>query len=251
MSARRVLRTKAVLPVTVFRNHGTQRQVAHTLDATENSARLGAIHIPIEPGEIIEIQRGVARAKFQVFWVGAPGGLLSGQAGVRLVPGAKSIWGADFPKDEPDIRCEPQHLRSGLPLVKTLHASSPAHPVQAIQQKFKGGASVRAPGYSHAIYGHIAEICETGVYLQTPTVLPVSTEAYVLLNFEGFVVEVPGSVRASNLPAGMQIDFQKMSPATQKKLAMALRTLQEPELAMAAQVETTPRSRESAPLLAF
>ena len=97
MSARRVLRTKAVLPVTVFRNHGTQRQVAHTLDATENSARLGAIHISIEPGEIIEIQRGASRAKFQVFWVGAPGGLLAGgrgTAGSRC----KKHMGTRFPQ---------------------------------------------------------------------------------------------------------------------------------------------------------
>lgn len=250
MSARRALRTRAVLPVTVFRNYGAHRQIAHTLDATENSARLGGIQMPIEPGEIIELQRGASRGKFQVFWVGAPGGLLAGQAGIRLLTG-KSIWGPDFPKDEPDTHCEPQILRSGLPLVKTLHRISPAQPVQTIQQKFKGGASVRAAGYSHAIYGHIAEICETGVYLQTPAVLPVSTEAYVLLNLQGFVVEVPGCVRASDLTAGMQIDFQKMSPGTRDKLFMALRSLQEPEMATAAQLETGSRSQESTRFLAF
>lgn len=250
MSARRTFRTKAVLPVTVFRNCGAQRQIAHTLDATENSARLGGIQISIEPGEIIEIQRGTSRGKFQVFWVGAPAGLLAGQAGVRLVTG-KSIWGPDFPKDGPDTRCEPEILRSGLPLVKTLRPISPLQPVHAIQQKFKGGASVRAAGYSHAIYGHIAEICETGVYLQTPAVLPVNTEAYVLLNLEGFVVEVPGCVRASDLTAGMQIDFQKMSAAAREKLFMALRSLREPQMAMAGQLELSSRSQESTRLLAF
>jgi hypothetical protein len=243
MSARRALRTKAVLPVTIFRNQGAQRQVAHTLDATENSARLGAIHIPIEPGEIIEIQRGASRGKFQVFWVGAPGGLLAGQAGVRLIDGGKSIWGPDFPKNQPDIRCEPQNLRSGLPLVNTLHPGSPA---QAGEEKFKGGASVRAGGY-HVIYGHIAEICETGVYLQTPSVLPVNTEAYVLLNLEGFVVEVPGSVRASDLQGGMQIDFQKMSPVTREKLFMAIRSLQNPEMA----IDRSPRAGAGTRLAAF
>ncbi|HET9792624.1 MAG TPA: hypothetical protein VFR08_15105 [Candidatus Angelobacter sp.] len=248
MSARRALRTKAVLPVTVFRNYGAQRQVAHTLDATENSARLGAIHIPIEPGEIIEIQRGAFRAKFQVFWVGAPSGLLAGQAGVRLVTGGKSIWGTDFPKDRPDLHCEPQNLRSGLPLVSTIH---PAFPLQAAEQKFKGGASIRAAGCSHAIYGHIAEICETGVYLQTPSVLPVNTEAYVLLNLQGFVVEIFGSVRASDLQGGMQIDFQKMSPAAREKLFMALRSLEEPELDLTEELDGGPRPAASVRLIAF
>ncbi|HST77649.1 MAG TPA: hypothetical protein VLN58_04085 [Verrucomicrobiae bacterium] len=247
MSARRALRTRAVLPVTVFRNYGAQRQVAHTLDATENSARLGGIHILMEPGEIIEIQRGTSRAKFQVFWVGAPGGLLAGQAGVRLITGSKSIWGTDFPKDQPDLHCEPHNLRSGLPLVSTLHPNPLAQPVE---EKFKGGASVRAGGY-HVIYGHIAEICETGVYLQTPSVLPVGTEAYVLLNFQGFVVEVPGSVRASDLQGGMQINFQKMSSATREKLFMALRSLEAPELDLTEELDGGPRRVASVRLVAF
>jgi hypothetical protein len=247
MSARRALRTTAVLPVTVFRNDGAQRQVAHTLDVTENSARLGAIHIPIEPGEIIEIQRGASRAKFQVFWVGALGGLLAGQAGVRLITGGKSIWGPDFPKDRPDIHCEQQNFRSGLPLVNTLHPGLPAQPVE---EKFKGCASVRAGGY-HVIYGHIAEICETGVYLQTPSVLPVNTEAYVLLNLQGFVVEVPGSVRASDLQGGMQIDFQKISAAASEKLFMALRSLEEPQLDLTEELDGGPRRAASVRLVAF
>jgi hypothetical protein len=79
----------------------------------------------------------------------------------------------------------------------------------------------------------------------------VSTEAYVLLNLQGFVVEVSGSVRASDVHAGMQIDFQKMSPATREKLSMALRSLQEPEMALAAQLEPGPRAQESVRLLAF
>jgi hypothetical protein len=248
MSARKALRTRAVLPVTIFRNDGSQRQVAHTLDVTENSARLGAIHVPIKPGEIIEIQRGASRARFQVFWVGAPGGLLAGQAGVRLIEGAKSIWGPDFPKNRPDIHCDPQNLRSSLPLVNTLHPVSPA---QAVEQRFKGGASIRASGCTHAIYGHIAEICETGVYLQTPSVLEVNTEAYVLLNLEGLVVEVLGSVRASDLQGGMQIDFQKMSSATREKLYKALRSLETPELDLIEELDGRPRRVASVRLLAF
>lgn len=221
-------RTKAVLPVTVFRNYGSQKQVAHTLDATMNSARLGAIHIPIEPGEVIEIQRGASRGKFQVFWVGAPGGLLSAQAGVRLLPGGKSIWGLDFPRDEPDGYCQPQVLRSGLPLVRTLHTSSA--PSTPVQRKFKGGASVRANGYSHAVYAQIEDISESGTYLITPAVLPPSIETYVLLNLEGFVVEVPGMVRASHPQVGMHISFEKMSPSTREKLCLAIQALEQPGL---------------------
>jgi hypothetical protein len=228
MSPRSNLRIKVVLPVTVFRDGGKQKQVALTLDATSNSARLASLQLPIEPGEIIEIQRNTVRAKFKVFWVGAPGSLLTGQAGVRALDGSRSIWGFDFPQDEPDVRCDPRELRSGLPMVRALMHSTAQTPVQP--QEIKGGASIRANGYSHAIYAQILDIAESGVQLKAPTLLPPSTEVYVLLNLAGFVVEVPGVVGACDPQAGMQISFSKMSACTQEKLFMAIRSLQQPEL---------------------
>jgi hypothetical protein len=227
MPARQALRLKVVLPVTVFRNR--DKQLMHTLDATSNSARLASLQLPLEPGEVIEIQRNASRAKFQVFWVGAPGSLLTGQAGVRALPGSKTIWAPDFPADEPDLNCEPQHLRSGLPLVRTVH-QQPTHP--PARHEFRGGASVRATGYSHAIYAQILAVSDVGAHLKTPFVLPSNTELYVLLNLEGFVVEVPAMVRSSDPLIGMQIGFQKMSAITQEKLAMALRHAEQPNAEM-------------------
>ena len=77
MSKRGKLRRKVVLPVTVIRRNGEERQLAHTLDVTEISARLGGLGVLLEPGEVIEIQRGAVKAKFQVHWMGAPGGHVS------------------------------------------------------------------------------------------------------------------------------------------------------------------------------
>lgn len=239
MSPRSILRIKVVLPVTVFRDGGKQKQVALTLDATLNSARLASLQMPIEPGEIIEIQRNTVRAKFKVFWVGAPGSLLTGQAGVRALDGSRTIWGLDFPQDEPDVRCDPRELRSGLPMVRTLHAAPTESPVR--RQEIKGGASIRANGYSHAIYAQILDISESAVQLKAPSLLPPSTDVYVLLNLAGFVVEVPGIVRASDPQAGMQIGFSKMSTCTQEKLFMAIRSLQQHELT----VDSKPASGSS------
>lgn len=237
MSVRRALRVKVVLPVTVFRNR--EKQLAHTLDATSNSAKLGSLHLQLDPGEVVEIQRNASRAKFQVHWVGAPGSLLTGQAGVRALEGSKTIWTPDFPRDEPDLNCDPQHLRSNLPLVRSIHQrQTQPH----ARHEFRGGASVRATGYSHAIYAQILDVCENGAHLKTPFVLPASTELYVLLNIEGFVVEVPGIVRASDPHQGLQIDFQKMSTTTKEKLALGLRLVQQPSSA------TTPEFAENAQL---
>ena len=70
---RRSLRRKMVLPVTVIRRGGQEKYLSHTLDLTDDSARLGGLRYMLEPGEIIELQRGAEKAKFQVVWMGAPG----------------------------------------------------------------------------------------------------------------------------------------------------------------------------------
>jgi hypothetical protein len=82
-STRNSLRRKMVLPVTVLRQNGRDKQLAHTLDLTEVSARLGGLRSLLEPGEVIEIQRGTLTAKFQVFWMGAAASAMEGQAGTR------------------------------------------------------------------------------------------------------------------------------------------------------------------------
>ncbi|HYL93171.1 MAG TPA: hypothetical protein VEW69_08435, partial [Alphaproteobacteria bacterium] len=71
------MRRKVVLPVTVVRHDGAERQLAHTLDLTETSARLGGLCCVLETGEIIELQRGNNKSKFQVFWMGAPGSAMA------------------------------------------------------------------------------------------------------------------------------------------------------------------------------
>ena len=125
MSKRGKLRRKVVLPVTVIRRNGEERQLAHTLDVTEVSARLGGLGGLLEPGEIIEIQRGAVKAKFQVHWMGEPGGMLSGQAGIRGVDPNKSIWGIQLPADEPDLAIDTLELRTGRSTMRGLPMRAP------------------------------------------------------------------------------------------------------------------------------
>ena len=119
MSSRGTFRRKVVLPVTVVRHNGQEKQLAHTLDMTENSARLGGLSTQLEVGEIIEVQRGAARGKFQVFWMGAPGSAMAGQAGVRSLSRDKSIWGVHLPPDESDAHVNVHQVRNPMPPVQT------------------------------------------------------------------------------------------------------------------------------------
>src|SRR5262245_22215764 len=118
MSNRGKLRRKMVFPVTVVRSSG-ERQLAHTLDVTEISARLAGLNIMLQPGEIVELQRGGRKAKFRVYWMGEQDTKLAGQAGIRGLDPAKSIWSIHLPGDVPDVYADVLHLRQNTPSSQT------------------------------------------------------------------------------------------------------------------------------------
>lgn len=223
MSTRSALRMKVVLPITVIRNDRPEKQLAHTLDITSDSARLGGLHLQIEPGELIDLQRGAMRAKFYVFWVGAPNTMLARQAGVRaLVP--KSIWGVELPPDAPDPIINTQEARTGLPLVLAAHTSNDRR--WQTRHSCQGGAVIRCASLRHPLYAQISDISAGGVYLETPSVLPPNTEMHVRMNIEGITLEMPAVVKNCDPNRGMGVNFQKATRENNEKLAMALHYLQ-------------------------
>lgn len=216
-NTRSSMRRKMVLPVTVIRSNGQEKQLAHTLDLTEGSARLGGLSSVLEPGEIIEIQRGAVKARFQVFWMGAPGSAMEGQAGVRIVDPGKSIWGANFPADEPDIAVDAHAMRKEMPPTRTEVRDSSD---KRWHTRFEctGGASVRAQGTGFPVHGQVKDIARGGVYVETTTPLTVNTEVHVKMNVEGLPVESVGVVRTSYPMVGMGISFQDISSDNQERL---------------------------------
>jgi hypothetical protein len=222
MSTRDSFRMKVVLPVTVIRNSNAEKQLAHTLDVTSDSARLGGLYLPIEPGELIDLQRGVMRAKFYVFWVGAPNTMLAGQAGIRgLVP--KSIWGVELPPDSADPVIDTENARSGLPLVRAAHGKNDLR--WHTRHVCQGGAVIRAAGLNHPLYAQISDVSGGGMYLETPSALPAEMQIHVRMNIEGVTLEMSAVVKTSDPNEGMGVKFQSPTRDNSEKLAMALRYL--------------------------
>lgn len=222
-STRSSLRRKMVLPVTVIRQNGQEKQLAHTLDLTEISARLGGLLSLLEPGEIIEIQRGAVKAKFQVFWMGAPGSAMAGQAGVRSIEPQKNIWGINLPADENDSAAQTGGLR------KTSHSRAEGRPAteKRWHTRFEctGGASVRADGSGFPVHGQVKDIAQGGVYVETTTPLTTNTEVYVKMNVEDIQIESAGVVRTSYPMVGMGISFQNISAENQERVDHVIQSI--------------------------
>lgn len=223
MSKRGTLRRKVVLPVTVIRR-GEEKQLAHTLDITETSARLGGLGWMLDPGEIIEVQRGAIRAKFEVHWMGEPSSTLSGQAGIRGVDPNKSIWGIQLPADEPDPEMREQrsafHAPKGLTVV-------PANTDQHARYECSGGMTLLAPGSNYPIRVQVKNIHVGGFYAESTTTLPVKTIISVEARLEGVPLEASGVVNSIIPRVGMEIGFHKISVEGQRKVLQVIQQLKQ------------------------
>jgi PilZ domain-containing protein len=243
-STRNNMRRKMVLPVTVIRKSGQERQLAHTLDMTEQSARLGGLSVLLEPGEIIEIQRGAVKTRFQVFWMGAPGSAMEGQAGVRATEPGRNIWGIAMPPDEIDVSSPGAVLRKPTAPIKTIAQASDKR--WHTRFECNGAASVRPADSDETSFGQVKDISLGGVYVETPAPLPVNTLVHVKMKLEGLAVESPGVVRTIYPQVGMGISFQRMLPENQDRIGDVIETLRRrmtyPKKER--EVEVTPQSEQ-------
>src|SRR5258708_1291941 len=172
MSSRSGLRKKVVLPVTIIRHNGDQRQLAHTLDLSETSARLGGLSMVLEPGEMVEVQRGQLSAKFQVFWMGAPGNAMEGQAGIRSMEPEKMIWGV--PTTEPSEPVTETEVSSAAKL--------PGEKRWDARLGCSGAASIQPRGSQIPLHGVVKDVSKGGVYVEMMSPLPVNSEVLLKVN---------------------------------------------------------------------
>jgi|SRR5579864_579979 len=221
MSSRSKLRRKMVLPVMVIRQGGKDKQLAHTLDLTETSARLGGLVSLLEPGEIIEVQRAAVKAKFQVIWMGKQGSALAFQAGIHGLEPNKCIWNIDLPADEIDIPVDAGRLRQTMSPIQS-SAEFPGERRWHPRYACSGSVSAKTAGSTFAACGEPKDISQGGVYIELHAPLPVNSTVSLDLRIEDIRFEATGVVRTSYPLLGMGVCFQKLTPENAEKLVLVV-----------------------------
>ncbi len=236
---RRNLRRKMVLPVTVIRRQGQEKYLSHTLDLTDDSARLGGLRYMLEPGEIIELQRGAEKAKFQVVWMGAQGSDMEGQSGVRCIEPGRVIWNITLPANEIDMVPDTGIIRDEMPSVHT-EALPPGEKRWAPRHVCSGSASIRSKGSAFPLHCEVKDIARGGIYIETRTPLAADTEVQVRMNLEDESIDVAGTVRTSHPMVGMGIRFHKISAETRQKIDNVIQSLVRKAAGAAIPPDTSP-----------
>jgi hypothetical protein len=87
--------------------------LAHTVDVTRLGARVGGLRAGLQPGTLVELQRGSRKAKFRVCWVQQIG-TNEVQIGVECLDLQDKFWGVDLSDREPEGQKDVQALMSLL-----------------------------------------------------------------------------------------------------------------------------------------
>jgi PilZ domain-containing protein len=88
----RKLRTATAIPVKVTPQSGKRTLIACTLDVSREGARLNAVGIQLQQGDVLTIQYQTQKALFRVVWVGSADDETSGQVGVQCLENGRHFW---------------------------------------------------------------------------------------------------------------------------------------------------------------
>lgn len=253
MGRRREQRVPARLGVLI---RGTDRdgnsfaQDAYTMDISRRGARLEEVRCLKGPGEVIEVEYGTRKARFEVAWTADD----LGEVGLRCLEPVKWSWDVRLPAPAPDD----YNLRAPAPVEDASMWAGPPEPPwggderrQVPRYTCRGTADVRPEGSEAWLSGTVADLSEGGCYVQTMSPLPVNLGVELQLNLGGFQLSALGEVKVSHPNAGMGIAFRELKEADVERLRELIQSLAaaselipgEAEYETAAGLEPGPDSR--------
>ena len=220
MPARRCeQRIQSILPVRVYGTNSAGapfNAVAHTLDLSRHGVRIGGLRQLLEPGDIVGIQRGNARARFRVTWVGeAP--RAQDQFGLVCMEPEKNLWNLDQGLPARPDQPEPSPLAIAE-APQGERGERRTHPRVACDL----GVELSLPGTAARMWAHCSDISMGGCYVNTRTPLSTGSELTVVLRSERRRLAANAIVRTTHPQVGMGLQFQQLTDADRDVLRMVM-----------------------------
>ena len=99
-ASRKESRIPAVVPVRIYGMDANGKPFGvnvATLNISRNGALLSKVDVSLNVGDVIGVQKGVAKAKYRVKWLGQKGTPTQGQAGLECMEPARNIFAIEEP----------------------------------------------------------------------------------------------------------------------------------------------------------
>lgn len=206
-------------------------QLAHTLDISGRGARLAGITGPKQQGDIIGVQHGNQKARFQVMWVGEEGTAAQGQIGIQCMDAGRCLW-AEALKSTPDQFGQgPEILSPGTTVAVPVPGGEGETRVERRRYpryQCAGGMKLRKEGTELGTWAKLTDIGLGGCYAELMSPLPLQTPVDFLIQVDDLEIRGRGMVRTTHPSVGNGVAFTQMSAEDWKRLNLLIVRLANP-----------------------
>ena len=230
----RELRIPMQLEVRVWGMDATGKpfsQLAHTLDISGRGARLGGMAGPKQRGDVIGVQYGNQKARFQVMWAGEAGTAAQGQIGIQCMDAGRCLWAEALKGTPKPFGQGPEILSPGAPRAEKAASNGAQAPVERrryARYQCAGGVKLRKEGVEVATWARLSDIGLGGCYAELMSPLPVQTPVEFEIQASDLQICGRGMVRTMHPSVGNGIAFTQMGAEDWKRLNQLIARLANP-----------------------
>ncbi|HXP47986.1 MAG TPA: PilZ domain-containing protein [Terriglobales bacterium] len=206
-------------------------QTARTVDISGQGARLAGITGPKQLGEVLGVQHGNQKARFQVVWVGANGTADQGQIGIACLDAGRCIW-AEALKGAPDQFVQgPEILSPGAAVAAAVPAAGVA--AQAERRRYPryacaGAVKLGTEDTDLSTWARLGDIGLGGCYAELMSTLPLQTPVEFAIQVDDLEIRGRGVVRTTHPSVGNGIAFTQMKADDWQRLNHLIARLASP-----------------------
>ena len=184
-------------------------QNATASNLSSEGAQLSRVQHSLKIGEVIGIQHGDKKARFEVKWLKPLPVARTFDVGVRLLAGQQVPWA--------DLTAETKAARNLPRVVESTRTGADKRKFARHRVQFPIAISF-ADGRRTSMQCAATDISGRGCYVETLVPLAVDTEVVVTFWLDSQKLSTKAVVRASDPGVGMGIEFLTLDPALQQKL---------------------------------
>ena len=186
---------------------------------SSEGAQLGHVHHSLKVGEVIGIQYGEKKARFEVIWSKQAATVGGNEVGVRILCDQSALWG---------------EIATGDQATETKESEGRDRR-KFVRHKIRFPMTLSFPNSSQAhMLCQATDVSGHGCYIETLVPLHIGSEFEISLWMESEKIRTKAIVRARHLGVGMGIEFMSLDEATEQRLQEFFAKLAESTLARAA-----------------
>lgn len=231
----RELRIPMQLEVRVWGMDSTGKpfsQTARTVDISGQGARLAGITGPKQLGDVLGVQHGDQKARFQVVWVGANDTADQGQIGITCLDAGRCIWAEALQGGALDQFGQgPEILSAGATADEPAPADGNATPAERRRYpRYACAGAVRLHNENTNLptWARLADVGLGGCYLELLSPLPLQTPIEFAIQTDDLEIHGRGVVRTTHPGVGNGVAFTQMKADDWRRLNQLIARLASP-----------------------